>query len=283
MDLLRYGRSPWGQTILTHVSWNLFWASLFAGVMFLVAHGSYMLLSAHRKRSAAETDRLEAANPNLPARIQRHSGAARAFHWVMAASMFVLLFTAFLPVVGVKFAWVQWHWIAGLVLTASIAFHLVHATFFLDFWSIWVGPKDIPELKAELLREFGRDVPGPKPGKYPLGNRLYHLAIVVTGLSVVATGLFMMKRVRTPLFLRDPYILSDSTWGLTYVTHGLAGVGLVGLVIAHVYFAVRPEKWWITKSMLVGWITRRQYLEHHEPSRWPVGRGKAAAKPAGQA
>ena len=43
---------------------------------------------------------------------------------------------------------------------------------------------------------------------------------------------------------------------------------LVGLVMAHVYFAVRPEKWWITKSMLLGWITRRQYLEHHDPQRW---------------
>jgi hypothetical protein len=54
------------------------------------------------------------------------------------------------------------------------------------------------------------------------------------------------------------------------VLHGLAGVGLVGLVMAHVYFAVRPEKWWITKSMLLGWITRRQYLEHHDPERWVV-------------
>ena len=85
----------------------------------------------------------------------------------MAASMFVLLFTAFLPIAGVKFAWVQWHWIAGLVLTASILFHIIHATFFLDFWSIWVGPKDIPELKAEMLREFGHDVPGPEVGQVP--------------------------------------------------------------------------------------------------------------------
>ena len=55
-------------------------------------------------------------------------------------------------------------------------------------------------------------------------------------------------------------------------------------MIAHVYFAVRPEKWWITKSMIFGWITRRQYLEHHEPARWPVGAdGTAKAKPAGQA
>ena len=100
MDLLRWGRSPWGEWVLTHVSWSLFWASLFAGVLFFVAHASYMLFSAHRKRSAAETDALEAANKNLPPTIERHSLAARLFHWVMAASMFTLLFTAFLPVAG---------------------------------------------------------------------------------------------------------------------------------------------------------------------------------------
>ena len=32
MDLLTWGRSPWGEWILTHISWDLFWASLFAGV-----------------------------------------------------------------------------------------------------------------------------------------------------------------------------------------------------------------------------------------------------------
>src|SRR4029453_15289397 len=218
-----------------------------------------------RKSSAAAVDALEAANRQLPEQIERHTFMARMFHWVMAASMFVLLFTPFLPIVGVKFAWVQWHWIAGLVLTASIVFHIIHATFFLDFWSIWAGPKDIPEFKAEILRGFGHDVAGPKPGKYPLGNRLYHLAIVVTGFAVTITGIFMLKSVRTPFLVRDPYFIADSWRGFTYVTHGLGGVGLVGLVIAHVYFAVRPEKWWITKGMILGWITRRQYLEHPDP------------------
>lgn len=275
---LTWGRSPWGEWILTHISWNLLWASIFAGVVFLVAHASYVLLSAHRKRAAHETDALEAQLTGLPTRIPRHSFMARVFHWVMAAAMFVLLFTAFLPIAGVRFPWVQWHWIAGLVLTVSIVYHIVHATFWLDFWSIWVGPRDIPEFKAEMMREFGHDVPGPKPGKYPLGNRLYHTVIVLAGLAVVVTGLVMMKRIQTPLFVRDPYILSDATWGVTYVLHGIAGVALVGLVIAHVYFAVRPEKWWITKSMIFGSITRRQYLEHHEPSRWAVA-GSSSPKP----
>ena len=278
MDLLERMRSPWGESVFVHISWDLFWASLVGGLLFLLAHGGYMLFSQHRKRNADEVNRLEAERSGLPARILRHGFGARVFHWVMAFSMLVLLLTAFLPIIGVRFAWVQWHWMAGILLTASILFHIVHATFFLDFWSIWVGPKDIPEFKAEMMREIGReDEPGPRPGKYPLGNRLYHLAIVVVGFTAVITGLIMMPRIRTPFFTRDPYILTDATWGNMYVLHGLAGVGLVGLTIAHVYFAVRPEKWWITKGMIFGTVTRRDYLQHHDPKRWDVRNQKAPA------
>jgi formate dehydrogenase subunit gamma len=276
MNFLTWGRNPWGQTILTHVSWDLLWASLFAGIMFLVAHASYMILSAHRKSSVAEVDALEAANKSLPTQIERHTFMARMFHWVMAASMFVLLFTAFLPLAGIRFAWVEWHWMAGLVLTGSIIYHIIHATFFLDFWSIWVGPKDIPEFKATIAHELGKDAPIFRTGKYPLGNRLYHLSILVVGLTASITGMVMMPRIRQPLFTRDPYILADASWGLTYVAHGVAGVALVGLVIAHVYFAVRPEKWWITKAMIFGYISRRNYLEHHDPARWKVGKAGRA-------
>jgi formate dehydrogenase subunit gamma len=269
MDLLERMRSPWGESVLVHISWDLFWASLVGGLLFLLAHGGYMLFSQHRKREPSEVDRLEAERQGLPARITRHGFVARVFHWVMAFAMLTLLITAFFPIVGIRFAWVQWHWMAGILLTASILFHIVHATFFLDFWSIWVGPKDIPELKTEFMREIGReDVPGPRPGKYPLGNRLYHLAVVVAGLAVIATGLVMMARIRNSLIERNPYWMSDQAWGLTYVLHGLAGVGFVGLVIAHIYFALRPEKLWITKSMIFGTITRREYLEYHDPDRW---------------
>jgi cytochrome b subunit of formate dehydrogenase len=274
MDLLTWARSPWGEDVLIHISWSLFWASLVGGLLFLLAHGGYVLFTQHHKRESDEVDRMEAAMKDLPAAIPRHSFVARVFHWVMAFAMLVLLFTAFLPIVGVRFAWVYWHWMAGLLLTASIIFHVIHSTFFLDFWSIWVGPKDIPEAKIELMREFGHEVPGPKPGKYPLGNRLYHLVVMIAGLTVIATGILMMWRVRTGLVTRNPYVMSDAAWGYTYVLHGLMGVGFVGLVIAHIYFALRPDKFWITKSMIFGFITRRQYLEHHDPDRWAIGGSK---------
>ncbi len=207
---------------------------------------------------------------------------ARLFHWVMAASMFVLLFTAFLPIVGVKFAWVQWHWIAGLVLTGSIIYHIIHATFFLDFWSIWVGPRDIPEIKAEMMRELGQRRRRAQAGQVSDGQSAVSPRDRVVGLTAaISRHLHDVARAHTVLFTRNPYLLSDATWGFTYVLHGLAGVGLVGLVIAHVYFAVRPEKWWITKAMIFGTITRRQYLEHHDTRRrWNV---KGGSQPAGRA
>jgi formate dehydrogenase subunit gamma len=45
-------------------------------------------------------------------------------------------------------------------------------------------------------------------------------------------------------------------------------VGLIALIMVHVYFAVRPEKLDITKSMVFGTMSREHYLENHDPQRW---------------
>jgi cytochrome b subunit of formate dehydrogenase len=97
---------------------------------------------------------------------------------------------------------------------------------------------------------------------------MYHGVIVLTGLGATITGVFMMFRVRTGFLPRNPYLFGDMTWGFMYVLHGLAGVGLIALIMIHVYFAVRPEKLDITKSMVFGSMSREHYLEHHDPARW---------------
>jgi cytochrome b subunit of formate dehydrogenase len=163
----------------------------------------------------------------------------------------------------------MYHWIAGIVLIASILFHIIHATFFMDFWAIWPDKEDIVDAGNRLKLFFGKSAPLPhRFAKYPLENKMYHMAIVVTGLSVAITGFFMMFRVETPFFVRNPYMFGDMTTGLMYVVHGLAGIGLISLITIHVYFAVRPEKLDITKSMIFGTMSREYYLENHDPQRW---------------
>jgi hypothetical protein len=51
-------------------------------------------------------------------------------------------------------------------------------------------------------------------------------------------------------------------------------VGLIGLVMVHVYFALRPEKFVITESMIGGSMDRDFYLEHYDQERWKVPVGK---------
>ena len=264
MGVIEFATSPWGQTVPIHISFFLIWVAAIGGLVFLIVHAIWLRYFAPKPEY--ESARVSAGPPS---KIARHSLAARLFHWVMAAAMLALLITAFLPKVGVQFPWVTYHWIAGLVLTASIVFHVIHASFWLDFWSIWPDSIDIEDAKRRWTRATGGSAPPPRRfAKYPLENKAYHFAILLAGLSVMVTGLFMMKRVRTPLFTRNPYLFGDMTWGLMYVLHGLAGVGLIALIMMHIYFALRPEKLVITKSMVFGTLDREHYMEHHDPARW---------------
>jgi len=273
MDPLQWAIDPWGKIVPIHIAWFLIWVAAIAGLFFVIVHAIYVRYFA--KPRVFEPDAVPADAAKIPAHIPRHSLVARTFHWVMAASMFTLLFTAFLPKVGFQFDWVTYHWIAGAVLTASVVFHIFHASFFLDFWSIWPDRIDLRDAQRRILRFVGKSVPPPERfAKYPLENKLYHGAIILAGLSAMVTGVFMMSRVRTIFFPRNPYLFSDMTWGLMYVLHGLAGVGLIALVMVHVYFAIRPEKLDITKSMIFGSMRREFYLEHYDPERWTIEKAK---------
>jgi cytochrome b subunit of formate dehydrogenase len=269
MEIIERAVSPWVQNVPIHIAWFLIWVGAIAGLIFLVVHATYMRYFAKAKQFAGGASPEFAAR--VPEHIPRHSLAARLFHWIMAAAMFTLLFTAFLPKVGLQFDWVTYHWIAGSVLTASIVFHVIHASFWLDFWSIWPDKVDLRDAWRRILRFLGWPAPPPRRfAKYPLENQLYHGAIIATSLSAILTGVFMLFRVRTIFFPRNPYLFSDMTWGLMYVLHGLAGVGLIALVVVHVYFAVRPEKLDITKSMIFGSMSREFYLKEHDSERWVI-------------
>jgi cytochrome b subunit of formate dehydrogenase len=267
--ITEWATSPWGQNVPIHIAFFLIWVAAIAGLLFFIVHAIYVRYFAKTEVFAGSVSpTLEVL---LPPRIPRHTLAARLFHWVMAAAMFTLLFTAFLPKVGIQFDWVTYHWIAGTVLTVSVIFHIIHASFWLDFWAIWPDQEDLVDAWRRVRRFMGLPAPPPRRfAKYPLENKLYHGAILVTGLTAIGTGVFMMSRVRTIFFPRNPYLFSDMTWGLMYVLHGLAGVGLIALVMIHVYFAVRPEKRDITKSMIFGTMRREFYLTHYDPERWNV-------------
>ena len=130
MELWRSAADPWGQDVLIGISWDLMWAAVIVGVGFTLAHAVWAKWLAPAE-SASTGGGSGAAG--LPAQILRHAMSERVFHWAMSVAMLVLLVTAFLPIMGIQFAWVTIHWIAGVALTLMIVYHIVHATFVQDF------------------------------------------------------------------------------------------------------------------------------------------------------
>ena len=276
MEFLRRALNPWGQDVPIGVSWDLIWAAVIVGAIFVVGHA----LLVPKKTGAAGVDPDEARG--LPEKLQRHTVGARGFHWSMSATMFVLLITAFFPVIGIQFPWVTIHWIAGVLLILTVLYHIYHVFAKQDFWAMWIGRRDIEEgregLRAALRRPGAKR---PRAAKYPVDQKMFHHAATIATIGAVVTGVFMMFRVDNFLLPQNMYLFSDAVWGWVYVIHGVCGIGLIFLVIAHVYFAIRPEKRWMTWSMINGWIDRDRYLENHDPQRWVVGERGAEEELAG--
>ncbi len=207
--------------------------------------------------------------PGATEKLIRHTPIDRVFHWAMAGCVLVLLGTAFLPILGWEFSWVDIHWITGIVLTLLVLFHTVRAMFWQDLRSMWVGAADLRagiDVARWSLRVSA--TPPPLAGKYSLAQKLiHHLFTLVVGVTIV-TGCLMLVKIDTPWWERNPYWLGEDTWGVVYAFHDFAALLLVTMVMAHVYFSLRPEKLHFTRSMILGWITRTEYEEHHEQASW---------------
>ena len=188
--------------------------------------------------------------PGAADRVERHKGVDRLFHWLTAAAVLTLMTTGLLPALGIlKFDWVVIHWSVGVFLILLVLFHIVRALF-------WQRLKCMFALSAD-------EVTGRKVTKYSVAQKLMHHAMTLMVLGAVITGCLMLMKMDTPLWKRDPYTLSQATWGVIYVIHGAAAVSAITLVFIHVYFAILPEKHMYLRAMIKGWLTREELAEHH--------------------
>jgi len=246
MDIVRIREDVWGREVLLGVSWDLLWVVLALALTAIMVHLIVMAFLAREDRPSAEGPHLE-----------RHSRMDRGFHWIMAISVFALLFTGVLPIVGIDFNWLTIHWIAGIILTGAVVFHTIRSLFWQRPKEMWIGPADLKE-------PFDNSV---KPGKYSLAQKGMHHVMTVLVLLVIGTGLALFAVMDTPWWERSN-ALSESTLGWMFLLHGVTTLGLIGFTALHVYFAIRPEKRFYTRSMISGWISEDEHRTNHDPGRW---------------
>jgi len=246
VDIATYKNDVWGREVLLGVSWDLLWLVCVVALVIVAVHAVYMAMQQRAERPSHEGKR-----------VQRHEPVDRIMHWVMAISILALLFTGVLPIIGIEFAWLTLHWIAGLVLTAAVLFHIIRSVLQKDLMSVWISPSDLKESLDE----------NQKPGKYSVAQKGMHAAVTVVTLFVIISGLFMFAMIDTPWWDRTNS-LSESTLGWMFLVHGLTTLALIALIVFHLYFTLRPEKLFYLRSMIKGWISEDELSANHDPERW---------------
>lgn len=247
-EIVRYKRDVWGEEVILGVSWDLLWVVAVAVLVLLAAHAIIMAALANKKMDKPSAQ---------GRRVVRHEAVDRWFHWLMAASILVLIFTGTAPIIGLRIAWLDIHWIAGLVLTFLVVAHIVRSMFWQDFKSIILGPRDFAEPFDSSL----------KPGKYSFEQKGMHTAVTIVVLAVIVTGVLMFMQINTPFWERTNS-MPESQLGLVFLLHGLSTLALVALAATHIYFALRPEKLFYTRSMVSGWLSEDEMTANHDPSKW---------------
>src|SRR5437868_7183211 len=76
-------------------------------------------------------------------RVCRHHLADRIYHWLMAASVFILMGSAFLPILGWKFEWLSLHWMTGVALAMLVLVHIVRSLVWQDWRAMVPDSGDI--------------------------------------------------------------------------------------------------------------------------------------------
>ena len=165
MDFVRIAANPWGQEVLLGLAWNVLWLVAALGALFVVAHAIF------HKKEAGEGPADLAAAAALPEKIERHGGSARISHWLLAVTTFVLLITAFVPILGLQFPWVTIHWITGVVFGVYVVYHTVDTVKRGTLGTMWLTVKETTDAVGRLGSFLKKAGGHERTGKWNFENK----------------------------------------------------------------------------------------------------------------
>lgn len=301
IEVFRYTES-FGRRVVVGLSWDVVLIFAFVAALTFLIHFVVRDLfnpAEHTPREGEGTteeiaDSLEAQGIE---EVPRFTAAQRASHWIMAISVFLLMLSGFLimnaDVTVRTFLGVSWlvvHEVSAIVLIGYVIFHLGHVAWKGTWTEMWFGRRDAEDLWVRGKNLVGLADEYPRQFKYPSAQKLLHQGVTLATLGLIVTGLVLLRRVQTPLwdttrefsFLGIEFGIGGtglSSMGLvpwSFVIHDFLAVVLLALVMGHVYFAIRPNEWAITRSMVTGTVSARAYAEKYSPTSWSVHRAASA-------
>jgi len=208
--------------------------------------------------------------------VARHDNAVRLTHWAVAVSGLVLIFSGFgtMPLYGRFYVnelpGLGWssdyliqqviHYVAAMLFTAAVFFHLVFHLRRREFAAI--PQKGDAKESVAIIKAMVTGQEEPPSGKFLAEQRLAYAAMGLTSLLLIATGLVKVYK-NTGVITLDPTFLQVVT-----LTHTLATMIFLALFIAHLgAFLIKANRP-LFPSMFTGKV-RRDYAEHRH-SKWDI-------------
>lgn len=219
-------------------------------------------------------------------KIIRHSKTVRWVHWLVALSTFALIFSGFgqmpmyarygitdLPGLGWSSNYhltLSIHYLAGLILTFALVYHLVYHGLRRDT-GILPRKGDVHE-SAQIIKAmfgFGHE---PENDKFLAEQRLAYVFIGLNLVLITLTGVF--KALKNYV----DYPFSQSTMVLNTNLHTLAAILIVLGIVAHLGAFVFGENRKLLMSIFHGKVDLHYAKERH--SRWyqRLARGQNTGK-----
>ena len=300
IDLYRFAQRA-GREVVVGLSWDVLLLIAFAATLTFLGH--YVLREILNPTEHTDTDgpSKREVEQSLEAQgveeVDRFTLAQRASHWVMAISIFAMMLSGFIIMnneVTVKavagISWLTIHIISAVVLIAYVVFHIAHVTYKGTWEKMWVGSKEAKDLITRFRNLIGLTGEYPRQFEYPSAQKLLHWGVTAATFGIIFTGLVLWRRVEVLALFWEPtreFTFLGIEFGLgtadslglvswSFVLHDLFAAGMLALVMGHIYFALRPNEWEITKSMITGKVTVEEYAEKYSPSSWRIGAERAA-------
>ncbi|WP_049986971.1 cytochrome b/b6 domain-containing protein [Halobellus rufus] len=299
IDIFRYAQRA-GREVIVGLSWDILLVFAFIGTLTFLVH--YVLRElwnptdhTSRPDDPSKSEVEQSLEEQGVDEIKRFSLAQRVSHWVMAISIFALMLSGFVimntevtlrAVPGLS--WLDVHIVSAVVLIGYVVFHVGHVAYKGTWSKMWFGVADAKDLWRRFTNLIGQTDEYPRQFEYPSAQKLLHWGVTGASLAVIVTGVVLVRRVSLePLwgptrefsFLGLQFGLGTAdapgliAW--SFVFHDFFAVALLALVMGHVYFALRPNEWAITKSMITGRVAVEEYAEKYSPTSWQVGGSKA--------
>nr|WP_113865124.1 formate dehydrogenase cytochrome b556 subunit [Brenneria salicis]NMN91098.1 formate dehydrogenase subunit gamma [Brenneria salicis ATCC 15712 = DSM 30166]RBP66596.1 formate dehydrogenase subunit gamma [Brenneria salicis ATCC 15712 = DSM 30166]RLM31963.1 formate dehydrogenase cytochrome b556 subunit [Brenneria salicis ATCC 15712 = DSM 30166] len=193
-------------------------------------------------------------------RIQRYSAPERINHWIVA---FCFMFAA---ISGLGFFFPSLNWMMNVLGTPQLA-RILHpfmgvvmfVAFLLMFFRYWkhnlIRRDDIEWAKN--IHKIARNQEVGDTGRYNFGQKCVFWLAIISLVLLLASGIVMWR----PYFA-DAFPIPIIR--LALLVHSLAAVGLIIVIMVHVYAAL-----WVKgtiTAMVEGWVSTSWAKKHHP--RW---------------